>query len=49
VKHHDLLQTKLPSEIVLIISRKFDATNNGVWEIGTITKELKTELLAREM
>jgi len=43
-----ILKTKLPAEIVLIISRKFDAKNDDVWEIGTIMKELKTELLARE-
>ena len=36
-----ILKTKLPTEIVLIISRKFDATNDDVWEIGTIMKELK--------
>ena len=42
-----ILKTKLPPELNLIISRKFDSSSD-VWTIEDIMKELKAELLARE-
>ena len=42
-----ILKSKLPAEITLILSRKFDE-NDSVWEISKIMTELKLELLARE-
>ena len=41
------LKAKLPSELNLHISRKFDASID-VWKINDLMKELKLELEARE-
>ena len=42
-----LLKRKLPSDINLILSRKFDS-NDELWKIADLMKELKREVEARE-
>ena len=42
-----ILKTKLPPELNLIISRKFNSSSD-IWTIEDIMKELKAELMARE-
>ena len=42
-----LLKRKLPADIILLISRKFDS-NIDLWKIGDMMKELKREVEARE-
>jgi len=42
-----ILKTKLPPELNLIISRKFNSSSD-VWTIEDIMRELKAELMARE-
>ena len=42
-----MLKNKLPKEINLLLSRKFDP-KNGLWEIGEIIRELRIELEAGE-
>ena len=42
-----VMKKKLPGEINLLLSRKFDS-NYEVWKIGDVMKELRAELEARE-
>jgi len=42
-----ILKTKLPPELNLIISRKFNSSSD-VWTIEDIMRELKAKLMARE-
>ena len=42
-----MLKYKLPKEINLLLSRKFDP-KKGLWEMEEITRELRIELEARE-